>query len=368
MIKKIILTLTVVFLSANSFALKILIVENSSKQEIKASGPFIITVAKTGKKYKLKQGGTFDVTISGGTIKAGTVKADGNIIIKPRKKTIFTIGGNGYTGDIILSPGKTKFNVIEETKMEQYLYGVLPYEMSHSWHIEALKAQAVAARTYTAKTLETPVNKNFDLYADVRSQMYKGSAKVYPSVKEAVDDTKNEVLKHDGKLFYTYYHANCGGHTDPLPWGGAAADIKPLKGATCNSCGHSANVTWKRTFTNDQIVKAGAKQGVKGTLSGVTISKKTSNGRATQLQIKSSAGGTKKIACNDFRIAIGSTRFKSCHITSIKKVSGGYEFSGRGYGHGTGMCQDGAHGMAKKGEKYKDILATFYPGAKISKL
>ncbi|ACC98062.1 Sporulation protein-like protein [Elusimicrobium minutum Pei191] len=365
--KKIILTLTVLLFGVNSFALKVLIVQNSSKQDITASGAFTITDKASNKKYKLKTGGTFKVTISNGTLKVGSVSTSGEVLITPLKNTIFTIGGNGYTGKIIISPEKNVFNIIEETDIENYLYGVLPYEMSYSWHIEALKAQAVAARTYTAKTLESPVNKKFDLYSDVRSQMYKGSAKVYPSVKEAVDDTKNEVLKYDGKLFYTYYHANCGGHTDPLPWGGAENKIKPLSGAKCAACGHSKNATWSNVIAQNSIDKFAEKKDLKGGVTAISIVKKTSNGRAVQLQLKTK-NGKKNVSCNDFRIAVGSTKFKSCHLTDIKKVSSGFSFAGRGYGHGTGLCQDGAHGMAKKGEKYKEILQNFYPGSKLSKI
>ncbi|WP_424244879.1 stage II sporulation protein D [Elusimicrobium posterum] len=365
--KKFILFIFVFFLSVNSFALKILIVENKSAQAVNASGGFVITDSATKKKYKLKEGGKFDITVKGGTVKAGSVSSSSGFIIKPSKKTTFTINGNGYTGSLIILPATSTFNIIEETSMEEYLYGVLPYEMSYSWPLEALKAQAVAARTYTAKTLQSPVNKNFDLYSDVRSQVYKGSAKVYDSVKKAVDGTKDQVLKFNGNLFYTYYHANCGGHTDPLPWGGAESKIKPLNGAVCNSCGDSASAKWNRTIPSADIEKFLTKKGLKGSLTSVSTGKKTSNGRATTLTFKTT-GGTKSFSCNDFRIAVGSVKFRSCFITGIKKDGKGFNFTGRGFGHGTGMCQDGAKGMANKDKDYKEILSTFYPGSKISKI
>ncbi|MDR0291737.1 MAG: SpoIID/LytB domain-containing protein [Elusimicrobium sp.] len=366
--KKLFLFLTVFLLSANLFALRILIVENAQKQQITAGGPFNLVVMKTGKKYKLESGGTFSVQLlKNGKIKAGSLEAEGDIILKPLKQTPFNINGNTYTGVLTITPSKNSFNIIEETELEEYLYGVLPYEMSYSWPAEALKAQAVAARTYTARALEDQVNKSFDLYADVRSQMYKGSGIVYPPVKEAVDKTGGQVLKFENKLFYTYYHANCGGHTDPLPWNSPDGNIKPLLGVKCPYGDKSQNATWSRSFTNAEVSAAAAKSGLKGTITGISISKKTSGGRAAQLIVRTKHDN-RKISCNDFRIAIGSVKFKSCMLTKIKKTSGGFDFEGKGYGHGTGMCQDSAKAMAERGTNYKDILKTFYPGAKLSKL
>jgi stage II sporulation protein D len=93
---------------------------------------------------------------------------------------------------------------VEYTPLEQYLYGVLPYEMHPTWALEALKAQAVAARTYTLKSIEKKAQEPFDLYADVRSQMYKGSAQIHDSVRKAVDQTRGQVLAYKGELFFTY--------------------------------------------------------------------------------------------------------------------------------------------------------------------
>jgi len=367
-LKKLLLFLTISLLSANVFALRVLIVENAQKQQINAGGPFTITVAKTGKKYKLKEGGKFTVSLlKNGKIKAGSLEADGNIILTPSKETPFDISGSTYTGVLTITPSKNNFNIIEETDIEEYLYGVLPYEMSYSWPAEALKAQAVAARTYTARALQDTANQNFDLYADVRSQMYKGSGIVYPPVKDAVEATRSQVLKFDDKLFYAYYHANCGGHTDPLPWKSPDGNIKPLMGVKCPYSDNTPGAKWNHAFTNAEVSAAAAKSGLKGKITGISVSKKTSGGRATQLIVRTK-NDNRKISCNDFRVAIGSTKFKSCMLTKIKKTSRGFDFAGKGYGHGTGMSQESAKLMAERGDDYKEILKTFYPGAKLAKL
>ena len=344
----------------NATEVKVLIGEAQNNVPVKASGAFTVKDLATDKKYKLKKGGTFKILKQGKSIAAGTVKSEQGIEITLKSSDdFFTFKGNTYSGKLLLLPSSKGVNIIEVTDLESYLYGVLPYEMSYSWPIEALKAQAVAARTYTLKTLEDKKMPDFDLYSDVRSQMYKGSAKTYDSVKEAVDSTKGEVLKYKDQLFYTYYHANCGGHTDPPPW--LKDPIKPLQGSKCGYCKESKNARWSTTLSKETVNKFLKNNGIKGDLKKIKIGDKFKSGRAKTLHIITNKQKV-YVPCNDFRVAVGSTKFKSCFITDIDGLS----FEGKGYGHGGGMCQDGAKGMAQDGKDYKDILNTFYPSSDIT--
>ena len=354
----IVLTLFLGLLSAaQAQSIKILIGETQNNVPVKASGPFTVKDLNGGKKYKLTKGGTFKVSRQGKEISAGTVKSSEGIEITLKSDDdFFTFKGNTYNGKLLLLAGSKGVNIIEETDLESYLCGVLPYEMSYSWPVEALKAQAVAARTYTLKTLEDKKVKDFDLYSDVRSQMYKGSVKTYDSVKEAVEGTKGEVLKYKDELFYTYYHANCGGHTDAMP--GAKDPIKPLQGAKCVYCKESKSAHWSTTLSKETINSFLKANGIKGNLKKIKIGAKFKSGRAKTLHIITDKQKV-YVGCNDFRISVGSTRFKSCFITDIDGLS----FEGKGYGHGAGMCQDGAKGMALDDKNYKEILETFYPSS-----
>lgn len=343
--------------AAQAQSIKILIGETQNNVPVKASGPFTVKDLNGGKKYKLTKGGTFKVIRQGKDISAGTVKSSEGIEITLKSKDdFFTFKGNTYNGKLLLLPGSKGVNIIEETDLESYLCGVLPYEMSYSWPIEALKAQAVAARTYTLKTLEDKKMKDFDLYSDVRSQMYKGSVKIYDSVKQAVEETKGEVLKYKDELFYTYYHANCGGHTDSMP--GAKDPIKPLQGAKCGYCKESKSARWSTTLTKDTVNNFLKSNGIKGNFKKIKTGAKYKSGRAKTLYIITDKQKV-YVGCNDFRISVGSTKFKSCFITDIDGLS----FEGKGYGHGAGMCQDGAKGMALDDKNYKEILETFYPSS-----
>ena len=341
---------------------KILIAENKPSISVEASSSFKITDLSGGKKYLVKKGGKFTVSGDKKGVKAGSVKSGkGLLLALTSPKESFTLGGNKYNGKLLIQPAKSGVNIIEQTDLENYLLGVLPYEMSASWPLEALKAQAVAARTYTLKSIEDKKTQDFDLYSDVRSQMYKGSVKVYESVEKAVNQTKGETLTYKGKLFYTYYHANCGGHTDPIPW--LKDTIKPLSGAKCGYCNNSKSANWQATISLSAINNFLKQNKIPGTFKSVSVAKKESSGRAKTLTIRTSKT-KKEVNCNSFRVAVGSTKMKSCFLTKIK----GRTFTGKGYGHGGGMCQDGAKGMAEAGKDYKDILDRYYPSSKITRI
>lgn len=354
--------LIIVTLSAHALDIKILIAEAKNNINVKASGPFSIKDLGSSKRYNVKKSGSFKISREGKTLQAGTVKSQtGFELILTNQETSFSISNIPYNGVLIIKPASKGINIIEQTDIENYLYGVLPYEMSYSWPIEALKAQAVAARTYTMKSLESRLNKDFDLYSDVRSQMYKGSVKLYESIKQAVDSTKGEVLKYKNDLFYTYYHANCGGHTDIVPW--LKSSIKPLEGAKCGYDTKSISAHWKTTLTAATINNFLKTNKIKGTIKKVKIGKKFPSGRAQTLQIITTKEKT-YVNCNTFRVAVGSTKFKSCFITDISN----FTFEGKGYGHGAGMCQDGAKGMASDGKTYKQILSRYYPDSDIKQI
>jgi len=350
-----------IFLAAqNAFAVRVLILEKGSRLSVNTTGAILLTSG--GKKYHVNRDGTFSIlSLPGNRLKVGSLELQDPVTITPLDGAIFTLDGNKYAAPITVYPGKNTFQIVENPTLEQYLYGVLPYEMSYSWPAEALKAQAVAARTYVVKSLERPVNKNFDLYSDIRSQMYKGDGTVYPSVQTAVDATSGKVLKYKGEPFYAYYHADCGGlGTDPLPWKAPGSDIKPLQGVADKNCAADAGHNWKASFSQ-KAVSAFAGANVKS----VSVLQRAPYGHATLLAFKTKKGNVKK-SCNDFRMAMGSTKLKSCYITKISSSGGNFNFEGSGYGHGAGMSQDGAKNMAAAGKNFLDILTHYYPGAAVT--
>lgn len=352
--------------SPSDVTVRVLLAEKQKSALIKHTGRVYVYTLNLDKKYKVSPPGTLSVKALGaGKIQVGTLQAAQTIVLEPAVGTLLEWNKNAYSGKIYIIPAGNTFHLVEHAPLETYLYGVLPYEMSHSWPIEALKAQAVAARTYTLKTLEGVKNKNFDVFSDVRSQMYKGGGKQYDSVKKAVDETRGEVLSYQDKLFFTYYHANCGGGTDDVrSWNPGAQSIKPLSGASCKYDSHSKSHSWQMNISHAKVETYAKSVGLSGNLKSIKIARKTDTGRATNLTLKTSKG-TKTVPCGKFRLATG---IRSCKITKLSVRRNDVHFEGKGYGHGVGMCQDGANGMAKSGKNYKKILKNYYPGAELKKL
>lgn len=344
---------------------KVAISPGTKSQRIKIEAPTTFINLTNNKRYKISKAGTFTARkTSTGEVKVGSIKSKKGVKIV--SKGYITINKRKYEGNILILPAKGRtIDVVENIDLEKYLYGVLPYEMSASWKLEALKAQAVAARTYTLETIKHRKKKNFELYADTRDQVYGSSVNPVSKVKRAVDETKGEILTYQGKTFYTYYHGNCGGQSSNPPWMKDAPKV--LQGTKCRYDKHSKNYQWSRTFNNSEINKALKNLDIKGRIKSLTINDKDKSGRTTLLKIQTT-NTTKYISCNSFRIAIGASKLKSCKFSGVSKISNGYMFVGKGYGHGAGLCQDGAHGMAKDGIDYKKIVLHYYPGSKITKI
>ncbi|MBR4592599.1 MAG: SpoIID/LytB domain-containing protein [Elusimicrobiaceae bacterium] len=345
---------------------RVLLADGQQSASIKHSGRVYVYTKNLDKKYKISAEGTLAIKALGyEKIQVGSLQSSQPIILEPAKDVFLTWNNNVYLGKIFIVPFRNTFLIVEHADLETYLYGVLPYEMSYSWPLEALKAQAVAARTYTLKTIENVKTKHFDVYSDVRSQVYKGGGKQYDSVRKAVDETKNEVLTYEDKLFYTYYHGNCGGGTDDVrSWNPTHPELKPLSGAPCSYDSHSKSYSWKTDVPHSKITAYAQQEGLGGSLKSIKIAKKTNSGRATRITLRTSKG-TKIVACNKFRLAIG---LKSCKISKIDMHHRSLHIAGHGYGHGIGMCQDGANGMAKAGKNYRQILKNYYPGSKLTTL
>ena len=350
-------------------AVRVLLADGLKSAQIQNSGLVYVYAKNSKKKYKVSKPETITVQALGdGELRIGALKYQGTLVIEPSKNVTLTFQKNTYTGKLYAVPNGKTFKIIEYADMENYLLGVLPYEMSPSWPLEALKAQAVAARTYTLMEVQRRKNAEFDLYNDVRSQMYKGSGKVYNSVRQAVTATEGQILTYKGKPFYTYYHANCGGGTDDAKsWTGSKeATIKPLQGASCSADSHSKSYSWTRKVPQKSINNFVNRNGLKGSVKKIKVAKKSRTKRAETLEFTTSSG-KKELSCPKFRLSVGSSVLRSCKITDIEKTSGGFTFSGRGYGHGVGLCQDGAKGMAEDGKNYKKILANYFPSSDITK-
>ena len=289
--------------------------------------------------------------------------------IRPEKIALndlrVTISGKIYFGGVKLLKKNSALTVINIAPVEEYLRGVLPKEMIQSWHIEALKAQAVAARTFVLKNRDKHKADGYELCATTHCQVYNG-AETFETTDKAVAETRGEVLFHGGRTVDAPFHADSGGMTESAAnvWGGNVAHLKAVAEET------KFTQAWTVKFTiSDFSSRMGSAFGTLKNikLTPLTIGKSAAD-RSTSGRVKSAqligTGKTVTMRGDEMRrkFSLPSTLFH------VKIVENEIIFEGYGKGHGVGLSQYGAKFYAEKGWKYDKILAHYYQGAKLKKL
>lgn len=258
---------------------------------------------------------------------------------------------------------------VRQMPLETYLEGVVAGEMKNDWPQEALKAQAIVARTYTlAKMAEGELTEHeADASTDIREfQAYRAEA-VNDAVKQAVQMTRGQVLEYEGAPIMAWFHASAGGKTATAEEGLAytltpTPYIQPVMSPDEDAPDDVKN--WEVVFTQDEMTDALASIGhsVKS-VDSVMITGFGPSGRAVNLLIN----GNIHIGGPQLRTALGGTELKSMLLDDAVVQDGKVTFRGRGYGHGVGMSQWGAYHMANAGTTAENIVLHYYPGASLGK-
>lgn len=266
------------------------------------------------------------------------------------------VSGLRYSGSIEVWKGNDGLYIVNELPLEEYVKGVVVGEVGKSWDMEALKAQAVVARTYALnQKMNSGENRmNYHLTSSVMSQVYKGGA-VPEQIARAVDETRGEILTFNDKPIVAYYHSTSGGMTeDPQEvFGRSYPYLKPVEA----SCSLSPYYIWERRIPLAEIEKASKIKGIEDLL----IDSHTVSQRVRAFRVVTRSGDVAVLA-KDLRKDLGWERLPSTFISNVYLDDNAFVFEGRGYGHGVGMCQWTALDMAKEGKKYTEILSKFYPG------
>lgn len=335
------------------------------------------------------------------------------------------LGDFSYRGRIEVGRygGRGAVTAVNVVSLEEYLYGVVPCEMPASWHMEALKAQAVCARSYAMMKAgyhaETDIKRGFRMVDTTQSQVYRGIAYEQARSNAAVDATKGKTLCYENRTVSGYYFAASGGHTEnaedvwdvSIPYLQGVPDIYELT---------PSKKAWTVTLDTDELEKVLRLEGEEvGTIKKVTQEITTSSGRVPRLRIIGSRGSVTlatdalrnvlEFASTKFKVfgsgtipdsvtvqgaaALEETAIHDCYVISgdgeVRSLhtgqeqyvvlsgdnltnfpstppeGGEYLFAGMGHGHGVGMSQSGAHGMAKKGFSYTEILKHYFTGITI---
>lgn len=309
-----------------------------------------------------------EVTARPRGLQIGGLTVPGNgLHVEAERDGIITVNGQRVRGKVnILRLDDARLRVINRVDLEDYVAAVLVSEIPADWPLEALKAQAIASRTYAVHQAAERARLDFDLAADVSSQVYGGRSAERRRTNQAVDLTRGLILTHQGQIFPAFFHACCGGHTEAARelW---QIELPPLAGRSCPFDGDTPHVTWTRAIPLSAVAAQLRTAGVDvGTLQHVVASGWTTSGRVRNIHVAGTRGAT-TVPAKTFRAALGSDLIKSTLMTLAVR-DGTLHVKGRGWGHGVGLCQWGALGMARSGYSSTDILHYYYPGARIQPL
>jgi len=306
-----------------------------------------------------------------------------------------------YRGSLEVDIAGNAINLVNHVPLEDYLLSVVPSEMPHEWPLEALKAQAVAARTETISKLRRHQKEGFNVCATQHCAVYQGITKEYAATEEAVRETRGEVLlRANGEPLDAVYAGNCGGWGSSAAeiWGSGATELPAVcdltpAGATPWSdmpvnpdererwllarppawCAHreySASYRWTRAYDAAELSEWAHRRYGTGLLKEVRVRAMTREGWVTEVEF-SGDRATKVVKKDGIRAAFGmirSNQFTLEHLAAEGGVPEQYIIYGAGWGHGAGMCQDGAFGLAQHGEPYRRILAHYFPSARLASL
>ncbi len=315
------------------------------------------------------------------------------ILRSSSEESYFVYGNNEFHGNLIIRKNPQKLStsifLINSLSLEEYLLGVVPAEIpvSRIENYEAVKAQAICARTYSLKKIKENQDKDFDIYSDVRDQVYKGNSSNHSNSDRAIYETRGVVLTFNGNPAQIFYHSTCGGKLESVENvfnGGAKSYLASGVDAVSDifSCSSSPKFRWIEIRTIEQLDSSfnylyNKSQLPENELQKDTIQlqmdlnilNRTQTGRVRQMEINYA---DTTVLLHDFEIRrflgwpLGKTLFSNLFYISQTSDSI-VTMNGGGYGHGVGMCQWGALNMSAKGFRYYHILNKYFPGTILSK-
>ena len=344
--------------------IRVALVQSDPQVDLQIHGPFKMLALHTG--APIREGRRLAKlpvrAVPEGLSLGDQVVPYAGVRIEPAEDATISLNGTRLRGTLeIVRQEDLTLLVVNHVALEDYLRGVLSKEAPDYWPAEALRAIAIAARTYAIHRRFLKEDVDYDVTGDVLSQEYGGQTGEKVKTSRAVKATEGLILMYQGKLFPTFYHSTCGGRIEHARVMGTY-DLEPLQGGlVCHFCSGSPFYRWKRRLTKADVAWALRKSphGRVGTVQDVRISERTPTGRIEQITIVGS-NRTLELRGYDFRTLFGFERIRSLKF-SITPVGDLFVLQGHGWGHGVGMCQWGAAELARRGYSAEKILAFYYP-------
>ncbi len=368
-------TLVLLLFPVASFAddlIRVLLIQDAQRLEVSAAGGLTVRLPN-GETRAFVEAVAARPMLGGLTVNGEQVAGESVVIRSRNGDLTVRNGGNGtgeqkplvVTGTLkILARGGTLL-LVNEVDLEEYTKGVVPAEMSPSWHPEALKAQAVVARTYALYQRTLNAARDYDLVATVQDQVYQGRQGVDQRVQQAVESTRGLAVAYQNAPIYAAFSSTAAGPTEDAVnvW---SKDLPYLKGVDCPFDVNAPRYQWRAALKLSDLEATFRRQGVDvGAIASLTPFAYSRAGRVTKLRILHSRGEL-ILRGEDFRRLIGYSVIPS---TQFDVDAMGWEIvlSGRGAGHAVGLCQWGAKEMAEHGYSYATILAYYFPGTELKR-
>jgi stage II sporulation protein D len=329
--------------------------------------PVQVTVAETGFLLNRVRMQAEQITLQGG--EQGLTLTFPRSARKPNGTGMST-GGSGtevsISGLVQLTRRGKGFSVMNRVDLEEYVKGVVPSEVSSTWHPEMLKAQAVAARTYALYQKMLSAAREYDVAATVQDQVYRGKQGIDAGILRAVEETRGLVVTYRDAPIYAAFSSTAAGLTEDAMnvW---SKEYPYLKGVECPFDLASPYYQWKSSFKIDMLEESLRQQGFSvGTIATITPVLFSRGGRVAKLRVLHSDGEL-VLRGEELRKAVGYTIIPSTQF-AIESIGRDVVLSGFGAGHAVGMCQWGAKELAELGYLFPTILRYYYPGTELQNL
>jgi stage II sporulation protein D len=294
----------------------------------------------------------------------------GDMWIQPTNGGVVWIGDRWYRGRTRLVASGGTLTAVNYVDLEQYLYSVVGGEMPTNWPLEALKAQAVAARSYALYQRQSSANAIFDVGDTTQWQVYGGMQEETTSTQAAVQATEGQVLTYNGQIIEAVFHSSSGGHTENVEdvWVQALPYLRGVQ-----DFDEGAPVyQWSETVSADRLRQM--IPGV-GNILSLTPERTTPQGRIVTMRVTGDAG-SRSVSGDELRrmLRLKSTLFAfypaANQVASTGNVAypTSFQISGRGFGHGLGLSQWGAYNLAQRGFTYQQIVSHYYTGTQLAKI
>lgn len=263
-----------------------------------------------------------------------------------------------------------KSETLETLSVEDYLPAVLAGEMAGDWPLEALKAQAILARTFVLQFVsqKESMYDGADISTDIKEAQAYDAAGVNARIREAVKETRGEVLNAGGELPYAWFHAHSGGKTalarEGLGWNDPEPTYTRVTDGLDSPDAPAEAAAWNAVFPVKQFLRACRATGADTeTAEEVAIGEKGESGRAVTLLVDGVSAPAAEL-----RLALGSTVMRSTLLTELSSDGAYVRMAGRGYGHGVGMPQWGAYALAEDGMAGEEIAVFYFDGVHVARL